>query len=83
MRLLLFLLDLYTWVIIARALVSWVSLDPRNPIVQFLYQATEPVLRPLRQIVSSDAIGGIDISPILTIVLIQIIKYLLVSLAYG
>ena len=39
MRLLLFLLDLYTWVIIARALVSWVSLDPRNPIVQFLYQA--------------------------------------------
>ena len=83
MSLLLFLLDLYTWVIIARALVSWVSLDPRNPIVQFLYQATEPVLRPLRQIVSPDAIGGIDISPILTIVLIQIVKYLLVSLAYS
>ncbi len=83
MRLLLFLLNLYTWVIIARALVSWVSPDPRNPIVQFLYQVTEPVLRPLRQIVSPDAIGGIDISPILTIVLIQIVKYLLVSLAYG
>jgi len=83
MRLLLFLLNLYTWVIIARALVSWVSPDPRNPIVQFLYQVTEPVLRPLRQIVSPDAIGGIDISPILAIVLIQIVKYLLVSLAYG
>ena len=83
MRLLLFLLNLYTWVIIARALVSWVSPNPRNPIVQFLYQVTEPVLRPLRQIVSPDAIGGIDISPILAIVLIQIVKYLLVSLAYG
>ncbi len=41
------------------------------------------MLRPLRRIVSPDAIGGIDISPILTIVLIQIVKYLLVSLAYG
>ncbi len=83
MRVLLFLLNLYTWVIIARALVSWVSPDPKNPIVQFLYQATEPVLRPLRRIVSPDATGGIDISPILAIVLIQIVKYLLVLLAYG
>ena len=83
MRLLFLLLDLYTWVLIARALVSWLSPDPRNPIVQFLYQATEPVLRPLRRIVPPEAIGGIDISLILAIVLIHIVKYLIVSLANG
>jgi YggT family protein len=40
---------LYTWVLIARAVVSWVSADPRNPIVHFLYAATEPALRVIRR----------------------------------
>jgi hypothetical protein len=62
------LLNLYAWVIIARALVSWLNPDPRNPLVRLLDQATEPVLKPLRQILSPGGIGGIDISPILAIV---------------
>lgn len=81
-RLLILLLNLYAWVIIARALVSWLNPDPRNPAVRLLHQATEPVLRPLRQILSPSGLGGIDISPILAIVLIQIAKYVVIVLAY-
>ncbi len=65
--------------IILRALISWVSPDPRNPIVQILHRLTEPVLEPLRKLVPPGALGGIDISPLLAIVLIQVVKYLLVS----
>jgi YggT family protein len=43
------LLQLYMYVLIARAVVSWVSADPRNPIVNFLYAATEPALRVIRR----------------------------------
>jgi YggT family protein len=43
------LLQLYSWVLIARAVVSWVSADPRNPIVSFLYAVTEPPLRLIRR----------------------------------
>lgn len=81
-RLLLLLLNLYAWVIIARALASWFTHDLRNPIVRLLHEVTEPVLRPLRQIVDPRRLGGLDISPILAIVLIQILKYLVISLAY-
>ena len=42
-------LQVYSWVLIARAVVSWVSADPRNPIVSFLYAATEPPLRLIRR----------------------------------
>ena len=42
-------LQLYSWVLIARAVVSWVSADPRNPIVSFLHAATEPPLRLIRR----------------------------------
>ena len=83
MRLLFLLLDVYAWIIIARALVSWFSPSPRNPVVRLLIQVTEPVLKPLRQVISPRALGGLDISPILAIVLIQIVKYLLASLVYG
>jgi len=81
-RLLILLLNLYAWLIIARALVSWFNPNPRNPLVRLLYQATEPVLRPFRQILSPGGIGGIDISPILVIVLIQVAKYIVITLAY-
>ncbi len=43
-------LVVYQWILIARAVVSWVSADPRNPIVQFLYMATEPVIRVVRRL---------------------------------
>ena len=71
------ILDLYTFILIARALISWVSLDPRNKIVQFLYQITEPVLAPVRRVVPP--IGGLDLSLLVVLVLIQVLRASMVS----
>ena len=78
LQLLLTLLSLYTWVIIIRALISWVSPDPRNPIVQLLARLTEPVLKPLRGLVPPRMTGNIDVSPILAILLIQLVRYTII-----
>ncbi len=67
------LLTLYTWIIIAAALISWVSPDPFNPIVQFLRTVTEPVLRPIRRVLSRYQ-TGLDFSPLVAILLIQFIQ---------
>jgi YggT family protein len=71
------LINLYQLVILVRALISWVSPDPRNPIVQFLIKITEPVLKPLRKLTPPQKLGGIDLSPILAIVILEIAKYAL------
>ena len=73
-------LEAYVLIIIARSLISWVSPDPFNPIVRFLYRATEPVLRPIRRHMPD--LGGFDISPVVAIVAIIIIQKVLSSLAY-
>lgn len=70
-------LSIYVYVIIARALVSWVNPDPYNPIVRFLYQATEPVLYRIRRVVPY--LGGIDLSPIIAILAIVFIKKFLIA----
>ena len=62
-------LSLYMWVIIARALISWVNPDPWNPIVQFLDRVTEPVLTPIRRRLGWHM--GIDLSPLIAIVAIS------------
>ena len=67
------ILNLYSWVIIIRALVSWVNPDPYNPIVQILYKLTEPVLRPVRRLVPPRALGGLDLSPLIAILILQLL----------
>ena len=74
------LLTIYSWIIIVRALISWVQPNPHNPIVQLLHKLTEPVLRPLRRVVPPSRLGGIDISPILAVILIKLIKYVLLHI---
>ena len=69
-------LRLYTWVIIIRAIISWVNPDPYNPIVQFLYRVTEPVLRPIRRVLPP--MGGIDLSPLVALLLIYFLQLWLV-----
>ena len=81
-QLLLTLLTLYTWVIVIRALISWLSPDPRNPIVQLLARLTEPVLRPLRRLLPPAKTGNIDLSPIMAILLIQLIRYTILYSIY-
>jgi YggT family protein len=75
-------LDLVKWLVIAAAVISWVNPDPRNPIVQFLYKTTEPLLRPFRRILPPGRTGGIDFSPLILVVALQFIKVLLARLVY-
>lgn len=76
------LLTVYIWIIIARAIISWVNPSPFHPVVRFLYRTTEPVLAPVRRIIPP--IAGIDISPVIVIFIIFVIQnflhYLLVRL---
>ena len=71
-------LQLYMWIIIVRALLSWVNPDPYNPIVRFLYSITEPVLYRVRKLVPMSGIG-IDFSPIIVLLLIIFLQEFLVN----
>jgi YggT family protein len=68
----------YFWIIIARAVLSWVNPDPFNPIVRFLYRATEPVLRPIRQALPTLAMG-LDLSPMVVLLAIYFLESFLVG----
>ncbi len=74
-------LEIYMWIIIVRALISWVNPDPHNPIVQFLQRSTEPVLRPLRKLVPPWKLG-IDLSPLVAILVIMFLQVALVRTLY-
>jgi YggT family protein len=74
------ILSVIQWLVIIAAVISWVSPDPRNPIVQFLYRTTEPILRPFRKILPPRRTGGIDLSPMLVVLLILFIKVFLSNL---
>ena len=76
------LLRLYTWVIVASALITWVSLDPRNPIVKILHQITEPVLAPARRLLPPWKTGGLDFSPLIVIFAIQLVEWVLPRLLF-
>jgi YggT family protein len=71
------ILTLYLFIVIARALISWVNPDPRNPIVRFLYNATEPLLYRVRRVIPS--VGGIDFSPLIVIIGIYFLQTFLVG----
>lgn len=71
-------LTVYMWIIIGRALISWVNPDPYNPIVTFLYRVTEPVMAPIRRLIPMRGMG-IDISPIIVIMIIYFLQMFLVK----
>ncbi|MBU1911946.1 MAG: YggT family protein [Candidatus Omnitrophica bacterium] len=73
------LLTIAYWLILIRALISWVNPDPRNPIVQFLYKTTEPILYPIRKMLPPTLGFGIDISPIIAFLAIMFLRSFLVS----
>jgi len=74
-------LAVYSWVIIARALLSWVIADPAHPVMRPLVLVTEPVLAPLRRLVPPRALGGLDVSPVLALLLVFLLRALLVGSA--
>ena len=67
------------WLILIRALISWVNPDESNPIVQFLYKTTEPILYPIRKLLPLDFRFGIDISPIIAFLIIMFLKSFLLN----
>jgi YggT family protein len=71
-----FVLSAYIWVVIGRAVISWVSADPYNPVVRFLVQVTEPVLSRIRRVIPP--MGGIDLSPMVLILAIIFLQSFLV-----
>jgi len=84
----LIVLDLYIWLLIAAAVLSWLVafnvVNSRNQFVamvgDFLYRITEPVLRPIRNMLPS--LGGIDVSPVVLILIIILIKDIIVRYIY-
>lgn len=79
------ILDIYIYIIIGRAIISWVNADPYNPIVRFLIRATEPVLSRVRRVLP--IMGGLDLSPLVVILVIYFLKAFIVKslymMAYG
>ena len=71
----------YMWIIIARAVLSWVNPDAYNPIVRFVYRVTEPVLRPIRNRLPTFQMG-LDLSPLVVLLAIYLIRDFLVPVLY-
>jgi YggT family protein len=72
------ILTLYMWIIIARALISWVNPDPYNPIVIFLHRVTEPVLAPVRRMIPRHNLP-IDFAPLVVLLIIIFLQSFLVQ----
>lgn len=75
-------INIYMWVVIIAALITWVRPDPYNPIVQVLSRLTEPVYGELRRHIPTN-ISGIDVAPIIVIIALQFIDLFLVKLLFG
>lgn len=73
-----YVLFFYMWIIIARAVLSWVSPDPYNPIVRFIYKVTEPVMYQVRSRLPV-SFGGIDFAPVVVILIIYFLQVFVVN----
>ncbi len=68
-----FIMALY-WLILIRAVISWVNPDPHNPVVRFLYRTTEPILNPIRRFFPGLGRLGIDISPFIAFLVLVLLR---------
>ncbi len=76
------IINIYIWVVIIAALLSFVNPDPFNPIVQFLYRVTNPAYALVRRYIKTD-FNGLDLAPLIIVVGLQIIIVLLSSLLHA
>ena len=74
-------LNIFMWIVIARAILSWVNPDPYNPIVRFIHNITEPVLYQIRKRIPLN-FGGIDFSPIIVLLAVIFLQRFLVASLY-
>ncbi|MDR3043177.1 MAG: YggT family protein [Desulfovibrio sp.] len=75
-------LNLYFWIVIVSAVLSWVNPDPYNPIVRILRNLTEPVFYRVRKWIPFTYVGGLDLSPVVVLLAIQFISAVLVQSLY-
>ncbi len=78
-RILHIVLILYMWIVIFRAVLSWIKVPSLYPVVVVLHNLTEPALKPFRKIIPPKALGGIDVSPIIVILVILFVDSFLVK----
>jgi YggT family protein len=74
-------LSFYMWIVIARAVLSWVNPDPYNPIVRFIHNLTEPVLYQVRRRLPV-VFGGVDLAPVVVLLGILFLEHFVVSSLY-
>lgn len=77
-----YLIEIFWWLVIIRALLSWVNPDPYNPIVQFIERTTEPILAPFRQLIPTYKIG-LDLSPLFALLFLYFLKIFIVQTLLG
>ena len=75
------IVTVYTWIIIAAALVSWVKPDPSSPIVQLLYRLTDPIYSFIRRYIKTE-FNGIDFAPLIVLLALQLIDQFLIRLLF-
>ena len=75
------IVNVYTWIIIAAALVSWVKPDPSSPVVQLLYRLTDPVYSFIRRYIKTE-FNGIDFAPLIVLLALQLIDQFLIRLLF-
>ncbi len=73
--------EVYSFLIIAQVLMSWVPHDRYHPVFRFIEEVTEPVLRPFRRLIP--AVGGIDFSPIIALMAVELVRRVILSLLVG
>jgi YggT family protein len=73
------LVNLYIWVVIIAAILTWVNPDPHNPIVQILYRLTEPAYKLTRRYIPT-VFNGIDLAPLIIVIALQIVIVLIQAL---
>ena len=75
----------FTFLVFARVIFSWIRVDPYHPfwgpILRFVYQATEPLLEPVRRLMPN--MGGLDLSPLIVLVGLDLVRMLLIQILLG
>jgi YggT family protein len=69
------ILDVYSLIVLAAVILSWLNLPPENPFVRFVTEATEPILAPIRRIMPD--LGGIDLSPMVLLLVLNVLRRVL------
>lgn len=75
------LFEVYTWLILARVIISWVAPMSRHAAVRFVYDMTEPLMGLIRRYLP--VTGGLDFSPLVALILVQVVQRFVIRILFG